>query len=247
MSISASHSRVAVVSGGSSGIGKAMVAKLHADGWIVHTCARDPAKLAALAREFPGVRTVACDVSDRQAVRNFAQAVLEATPAVQLLVSNTGGAREVDFTRKDLSAVDLTLELRGNTEGAINLIAEFLPGVRRADRAAILIVSSGYALAPATRAPLYSAAKAALHSLSKSLRRQLATSGITVTELLPPVVDTPSVAHRDVPKLSAEGVAGQALRGALRGVAEVRPGTVRFLPMLLRLCPSLAERIVADT
>ena len=46
--------------------------------------------------------------------------------------------------------------------------------MRRASRGAILLVSSGYGLAPATRAPVYSAAKAALHSLSKSLRRQLA-------------------------------------------------------------------------
>lgn len=247
MNTSLSGPRVAVVSGGSSGIGRAMVAELHAGGWIVYTCARDPEKIAVLAREFPGVRTMTCDVTDRLAVRAFAQAVLQATPGVDLLISNAGGSREVDFAQDNLSEMDLTVELRGNTEGAINLIAEFLPAVRRAQRAAILIVSSGYALAPATRAPLYSAAKAALHSLSKSLRRQLEPSGITVTELLPPVVDTPSVAHRDVPKLSAEAVARQAIRDALRGRPEVRPGAVRFLPLLLRLCPSWAERIVADT
>lgn len=237
--------KVAVISGGSSGIGRAMVAWLDAQGWAVHTCGRDPAKLERLRQELPRVHTHACDVSDRLAVREFAQRVAAQAGGIQLLVSNAGGAREIDFTAPDLAQLDLSTELRGNTEGAIHLIAEFLPALRHARGTSILVVSSGYALAPATRAPLYSAAKAALHSLCKSLRRQLAPLGITVTELLPPVVDTPAVAHRQVSKLRPQDVADQALRAALAGQAELRPGSVRFLPLLLRLWPSLAERIVA--
>ncbi|SHG97023.1 uncharacterized oxidoreductase [Hydrocarboniphaga daqingensis] len=239
--------RTAVVSGGSSGIGKAMVARLHAQGWTVHACGRDTDKLLTLAKELPGVRTAVCDVSDRLAVRAFARDVAAMSPSVDLLVSNAGGLREIDFTHSDLSSTDLSAELRSNTEGAINLIAEFLPGLRGALRASILIVSSGYGLAPATRAPVYSASKAALHSLSKSLRRQFAPLGISVTELLPPVVDTPATAHHDGPKLSAAQVAAQALQGALNAREEVRPGSVRFLPVLLRIAPALAERIVAKT
>jgi uncharacterized oxidoreductase len=79
-----------------------------------------------------------------------------------------------------------------------------LPGLRRAGKASIVIVSSGYALAPATRAPICSAAKAALHSLSKSLRRQLAPLNISVTEVAPHLVDTPAVAHRPGAKMSPD-------------------------------------------
>lgn len=239
--------RVAVVSGGSSGIGRAMVARLHADGWTIHTCARDPAKLSALEQRYPGIRTAVCDLTDRNAVHLFAASVLARTPAVHLLVSNAGGLSEIDFAQDDLQQVDVSADLRNNTEGALNLIAEFMPCLRRADQAGLLIVSSGYALAPASRAPVYSAAKAALHSLSKSLRRQLAPLRITVTELLPPVVDTPAVAHRKVAKLSADEVATAALRGALAGCEEVRPGAVRWLPLLLRLAPGRAERLVAGS
>lgn len=239
--------RTAVVSGGSSGIGKAIVARLHADGWRVYTCGRDAVKLAALERELPGVQTSVCDVSDRLGVRAYARSVAAASPGVDLLVSNAGGLREIDFTRSELAELDLCAELRINTEGAIHLIAEFLPGLRASARASILIVSSGYGLAPATRAPVYSASKAALHSLSKSLRRQLAPLGIGVTELIPPVVDTPATAHRQVAKLAADEVAAQALHGAQNGREEVRPGAVRFLPLLLRVAPRLAERIVART
>ena len=108
-------------------------------------------------------------------------------------------------------------------------------------------MSSGYALAPATRAPIYSASKAALHSLGKSLRRQLRPLDISVTEVLPPVVDTPAVAHRKVAKMSAAEVAELALAGAAKQVAEVYPGQARLLPWLLRIAPRLAENMVAKS
>jgi len=237
--------KTAVISGGSSGIGRAFVARLHADGWQVCTCSRDATKLAALERDFPGVFTVVCDVADRIAVRRFAQRVENRTASIDLLISNAGGLREIDFASADLAMLDLSGELRSNLEGAVNLIAEFLPSLRTHGAGRLLVVSSGYALAPTQRAPLYSAAKAALHSLCLSLRRQLAPIGITVTELLPPVVDTPAVAHRSVRKLPVDGVAAAALRGSFAGVAEVRPGIVRALPLMLRLMSALTSRLVA--
>src|SRR5208337_4605057 len=174
---------VAVVSGGSSGIGKAFVAALRARGYAVVTCGRDPQKLRRLEGEYPGVECHAVDVSDGVAMRAFASDVLAAHPRIDLLISNAGGLREIDFTSENLQSLDLMAEIRSNLDGAIHLISSFLPGLKRAGRASIVIVSSGYALAPATRAPIYSASKAALHSLSKSLRRQLAPLNITVTEV----------------------------------------------------------------
>ena len=236
---------VAVVSGGSSGIGKAFVEALRERGYAVVTCGRDREKLRRLEAEFPGVEFDAVDVADASAMRAFSNAVLSAHPRIDLLVGNAGSLREIDFTREDLQSLDLTAEIRSNLDGAIHLISGFLPGLKRAGRASIVIVSSGYGLAPATRAPIYSASKAALHSLSKSLRRQLAPLKITVTEVAPPVVDTPAVAHRDVQKMSAKDVVEQTLTAALKGAKEVYPGQARFLPLLLRVAPSLAENLVA--
>jgi uncharacterized oxidoreductase len=241
------HPPVAVVSGGSSGIGKAFVTALRARGYAVVTCGRDPEKLRRLESEYPGVECHAVDVADASAMRAFSSAVLSAHPRIALLISNAGGLREIDFTREDLQDLDLTAEIRSNLDGAIHLISGFLPGLKRAGRASIVIVSSGYGLAPATRAPIYSASKAALHSLSKSLRRQLAPLNITVTEVAPPVVDTPAVAHRKVPKMPAKDVAEQTLSAALKGVKEVYPGQARLLPLLLRVAPSFAENLVAKS
>ena len=236
-----------MVSGGSSGIGKAFVATLRERGYLVVTCGRDAKKLDQLKAEYPGVECHTVDVSDGAAMRTFASDVLAAHPRIDFLISNAGGLREIDFTREDLQSLDLTAEIRSNLDGAIYLISGFLPGLKRAGRASIVIVSSGYGLAPSTRAPIYSASKAALRSLSKSLRRQLAPLNISVTEVAPPVVDTPAVAHRNVAKMSAKVVVEQTLAAALKGAKEVYPGQTRFLPLLLRLAPSFAEDLVAKS
>lgn len=235
---------VAVVTGGSSGIGRAFVAALLRDGYEVYACGRDAGRLERLNAAFPTVRTVRCDVTDRNAVSGFASQVRGRHHGVDLVVCNAGGSREVDLT--DLHACrDLTREIRVNYEGAVNVVAEFLPLLRIAAPSRLIIVGSGYGLVPSPRAPLYSASKAALHSLAQTLRRALAPLGVSVTEVCPPVVDTPSVAFRQVSKMRPEDVVAQTLAGAQKGRATVLPGKMRFLPWLNRLAPALAERIVA--
>ena len=235
---------VAVVSGGSSGIGRAFVETLLHEGYTVYACGRDAERLAQLAAAFPAVRTVRCDVVERQSVRAFAATVRRDHDRIDLLVSNAGGSREVDLTTLD-ACFDLTREIRVNYEGAVNLIAEFLPALRTGAPSRLIIVGSGYGLVPSPRTPLYSASKAALHSLALTLRRTLAPLNISVTEVCPPVVDTPSVEHRSVSKMRPQDVVAQTLAGARKGRATVYPGKARFLPLLNRLSPALAQRIVA--
>ncbi|MGH7836685.1 MAG: SDR family NAD(P)-dependent oxidoreductase, partial [Candidatus Binataceae bacterium] len=219
-----------MVSGGSSGIGQAFVEELHRRGYQVIFCGRDENKLRAVEARRPGARGFVCDVTDKASVLKFARAVLEQHPSVDLVVSNAGGLHEVDFTAIDVATADLAAELRLNLEGAVHFIAAFLPGLRKAAPSALMVISSGYALAPATRAPLYSAAKAGLRAFTKALRRQLASTGILVTEVAPPAVDTPSVAHRNTPKLPPERVVQDTLAALAKGKTEVYPGAVRFLP-----------------
>lgn len=244
--MSAANPPVAVVSGGSSGIGRAFVEQLVGEGYRVVALGRNAGKLQGLADELQGVHTESCDVSDRAAVFALARQITQQYGAVQLLVSNAGGLRELDFASANLETADLTSELRINLEGAIHLTAAFLPALREARTSRIVFVTSGYALAPAQRAPIYSASKAGLRSFSKALRRQLAPLGISVTEVAPPVVNTPAVAHRAVNnKLAPASVVRQTLSAARAGKPYVYPGQTRFLPLLLRLFPSLAETIVA--
>jgi uncharacterized oxidoreductase len=139
----------------------------------------------------------------------------------------------------------LLSEIDVNLGGPIQLIASFMPALRAAAPSSIIVVTSGYAFAPGRHTPIYSAAKAGLRSFCKGLRRQLEGPRIGVTEVAPPLVDTPSVSHKSGAKLSPDDVARAALDGARRGRHEVLPGSVRWLPLLLRVAPELAEQLVA--
>jgi len=247
MAAASNKQRVAVVSGGSSGIGRSFVAALHAEGYWVFTCGRDEEKLRRVETEFPGVRTFACDMADAIAVRQFAAAVQSFSPGVDLLISNAGVLREVDFGDPAIASTELLSEIEVNLSGPIQFIASFMPALRVAAPSNIIVISSGYALAPATRAPIYSAAKAGLRSFCKGLRRQVAGLGISVTEVAPPLVDTPTVRHRSGAKLSSDDVVRAALNGARRDRPEILPGSVRLLPLLLRLAPGYAEQLIAKT
>jgi uncharacterized oxidoreductase len=186
-------------------------------------------------------------MADVDAIRAFAAFVQSSRPEVDLLVSNAGVMREMDFSDPAIASAELLSEVEINLGGPIQFIASFLPALRAAAPSNIIVVSSGYAFAPATRAPIYSAAKAGFRSFCKGLRRQLAPLRIGMTEVAPPLVDTPSVSHRSGAKLSSGDVVRAALDGARRGRSEIRPGSVRWLPLLLRIAPDLAERMVAKT
>jgi uncharacterized oxidoreductase len=237
--------RVAVISGGSSGIGRSFVAALHAEGYRIFTCGRDEQKLRRVEKEFPGVQTFVCDLADAGTVRAFAAFVQSSGPGVNLLISNAGLMHEVDFSDPGIESKELLSEVDVNLGGPIQLIASFMPALRAAAPSNIIVVTSGYAFAPGRRAPVYSATKAGLRSFCKGLRRQLADLRIGVTEVAPPLVDTPSVSHKSGAKLSPDEVARAALNGSRRGRHDVLPGSVRWLPLLLRIAPGLAEQLVA--
>ena len=247
MNASSTRMPVAVVSGGSSGIGRSFVAALQADGYRVFTCGRDADRLRRLEQDYPGVRGAVCDMADATAVRGWAETTLAAAPQIDLLVSNAGILRTLDFGDPGIGIDEPAREVDINLAGPIQLVASFMPGLRAAAPSRIIVVGSGYGLAPATSAPVYSASKAGLHSFCKSLRRQLTALRIGVTEVLPPLVDTPGTCHKGGAKLSSDALARDVLRGASRGAAEILPGQVRWLPLLLRLAPGLAERLVSGS
>jgi uncharacterized oxidoreductase len=239
--------RTAIVTGGSSGIGRAFVVSLHRSGWQVVTCGRDANKLRHLEAAIPGVQTYPCDVSDKASVAAFVAWATASFPDIKLLVNNAGGMRELDFTQADLLNQDLTQEIRSNLDGVLHTTAGLLPALRACSPSNIIMVSSGYGLAPSTRAPVYSASKAGLRSFTKALRRQLKGLGVTITDVAPPAVDTPAAAGFEGKKISPEQVAEMTLAAAWRGQEEVYPGETRWLPLMMRLAPRWIENLVART
>lgn len=166
---------------------------------------------------------------------------------LDLLVNNAGVMEQVDLLAGNVEDAAIAREIETNLTAPILLTRRLLPLLKRSHRPLILMVTSGYALLPARRAPTYSATKAGLRSFTQALRYQLANRGIRVVETLPPLVETRITAAIKRPKLAPAAVVDETLRAIARGRDEVFVGQVRWLPLLMRIAPRYAARLVATT
>jgi uncharacterized oxidoreductase len=167
--------------------------------------------------------------------------VAAATPHLTTLVNNAGIQRPLDFSAPEPpAAADVAAEIATNFTGLVHVTAAALPLLRRAPRSRVVNVGSGLGFVPLASAPVYSATKAAVHSFTVSLRRQLAGSGVQVVEIVAPVVDTPL--HRDMPAappmaMPVDDFVRRAVRGLDAGRDEIAIGLGRVSRLGARLAP----------
>ena len=186
-----------LITGGATGIGLALAEEFIGAGSEVIACGRTEASLAAAKEKLPQLHVRKCDVSkeaEREALCAWAVATF---PGLNVLVNNAGIQRMIDFRKgaADLMrhrAEDGEDEIEVNLAATVYLTALFTPQLMGRPEAAIVNVSSGLAFMPAPMAelPVYVATKAAIHSLSLSLRQQLKGTSVRVFELIPPMADT---------------------------------------------------------
>ena len=246
------HGRTALVTGGASGIGLALtraLARAGADRVVV--VGRDPARLAAVAAELPGVvTTLRADLAAPDEVERLVAVLRADVPSLSLVVNNAGTQQLTDFTAADPLALlpALRAEIATNLTGVVALSVGLLPVLGARPSAAVVNVTSGLALAPKRSAPVYCATKAAVRSFTRALRYQCEARlpSVRVVEALPPLVDTAMTAGRGRGKLSAEACAAEILAGLRAGRDEVYVGKTRVLRAVQRWAPSLAYRLMRD-
>ncbi|HZW15734.1 MAG TPA: SDR family NAD(P)-dependent oxidoreductase [Brevundimonas sp.] len=175
-----------LITGGGSGIGKAMAEALHARGAKVIIAGRRREPLEAVAAANPGMAFETLDVADAADVETFAARVVEAHPDLNVVINNAGIM--VVEHGIDLAIAEQTVAI--NLLGPIRLTAALLPHLTRQASATVVTVSSGLAFVPLAATPTYSATKAAIHSWSQSLRHQLKDTSVAVIEWAPPAVAT---------------------------------------------------------
>lgn len=177
-----------LITGGGSGIGRALAEAFHQRGNQVIIAGRRQVKLEEVTQANPGMRSAVLDIEDAGAINNFAEEIKRDFPGLNVVVHNAGIMRAENIQGGDLADAEATIAT--NLLGPIRLNAALLPLLTAQPRAAILTVSSGLAFLPLALTPTYSATKAAIHSYSQSLRFQLRNTAVQVIELVPPAVQT---------------------------------------------------------
>lgn len=236
-----------LLTGGTSGLGYEFAAQLLALGNTVLLTGRDPAKLAQVRQQLPGVHTFQSDVSDPAAIAQLYEQVTTQFPQLSILINNAGQMRKLDLLASAQQVPDLTRELDVNLAGPMRMVQQFLPHLLRQPAAAILNVTSGLALTPYPLAPVYGASKSGLRSYTKALRVQLQGTPVQVFELVAPAAKTPlstpfasDVAEKDL--MAPRPLIAQTLRAMQANQWEVYPGLAKMLRLLSRVAPGLLLR-----
>ncbi|MGO4175223.1 SDR family oxidoreductase [Bosea sp. TAF32] len=178
-----------LITGGGSGIGRALAEALHAKNNQVIIAGRRERILDEVTAANPGMASMLLDIQDKADIEAFAQQVVERFPKLNAILNNAGIMKPENVPAADnLAIAEETITT--NLLGPIRLTAALLPHLMKQPSATILTVSSGLGFVPLAVTPTYSATKAAIHSWSISLREQLKNTSIGVIEIAPPYVQT---------------------------------------------------------
>ncbi len=177
-----------LITGASSGIGRATAIAAAQEGWRVIACGRNEERLAALVEEASTIETRAFDLSDPAAC---ATALGDLAPDVSIL--NAGSCEYVDVDAWDTALFRRVFE--ANFFSVTHCLEQLLPRLQRGSQ--VLFVDSLARLLPFTRSEAYGASKAALYYLAKTLEVDLKDRGIVVQTVSPGFVRTPLTDRND--------------------------------------------------
>jgi uncharacterized oxidoreductase len=179
-----------LVTGGTSGIGRALAEALHAKGNTVIIAGRRQSLLDEITGRHPGMVGIAADLSDSAAVATFAETVKGRFPHLNVLFNNAGIAGLEDYTADEIHLQRAYSTIQTNIIGVVQLSAALLPVLRSQPHSTLLVTTSGLAFVPYPPGPVYSATKAFMHNWLDAIRVQLRNTSVEVLELAPPYVQT---------------------------------------------------------
>lgn len=182
--------RTVLITGGSGGIGLGLAEEFFRAGSNVIICGRDILKLKKAEKNYPGLKALQYDVGDALEREKLAAEILSDFPELDILINNAGIQHYTDLKTGYEGIVSIRNEITTNLISVIELTALFISHLMKKPSAAIINVGSGLAFMPMPGTPVYSATKAALHTYTLVLRRQLSETGVKVIEVIPPMVDT---------------------------------------------------------
>ena len=216
--------RVAIVTGGTRGIGEAISLALKAQGrTVVANYAGNDAKAKAFS-EAHGIAVYKWDVGDPQACLDGCARVTEEVGPVDIVVNNAGITR--DGTLHKMSFDDWNDVMRVNLGGCFNMAKACFPGMRERQWGRIVNIGSINGQAGQYGQVNYAAAKSGIHGFTKALAQEGARVGVTVNAIAPGYIDTDMVAA--VPEPVLEKIVAKIPVGRLGHADEIARG-VAFL------------------
>jgi uncharacterized oxidoreductase len=238
--------KTVLITGGGSGIGAGLAAAFHSKGAQVIIAGRSRDRLEAVAGLHPGMEVEVVDVAEAGQVVALADRIAARWPALDTVINNAGIQTLFDF-REPVDPDKIAREIDVNLKGLILVANAMLPVLRRQQQARLVNVGSGLGYVPLVAAPVYSATKAAVHSFTISLRRQLAGSPVQVIELIPPVVETDlhrGQTRKPLRAMKLDAFVQAATAGLESGRPEIRVGLANVLARGSRVAPGLFLNIV---
>jgi NAD(P)-dependent dehydrogenase (short-subunit alcohol dehydrogenase family) len=245
---------ICLITGASSGLGRALALEYAGRGWKVIAVARSAERLAEVvnlglqANATSQILPLSLDVTDNTAVDKAIQQIAMMVPQLDLVMLNAGTCEYVDLPDWPLDAFQRTFAI--NFHAVAMMVPKILPLLQLANEPKLAIVSSLAHYFPFTRAEAYGASKAALSYFTDSLRVDIAGSGIQVTLVEPGFIDTPLTQANDFSMpfmLTAEDAASRIANAIHKGALRYRfPKRLVFSLSLLNLLPyTLRQRVAA--
>jgi short-subunit dehydrogenase len=193
-----------LVTGGTKGIGRAIIEKFAADGFHIITCARHEADLEALKLEierkftFSKVFYKATDVADRIALEAFISFVKDLNVKIDVLVNNAGAFVPGKITEEGINALAYMLDT--NVFSAYYVTKGLVDDMIRRKSGHIFMMCSTASITPYTNGGSYCISKYALYGMTKVLREELKPQNVKVTAIMPGATFTASWEGVDLPE-----------------------------------------------
>lgn len=230
------------ITGGTSGIGRALAEQFHALGNKVIIAGRRQALLDEVAAAHPGIDGVALDISDAADIDRVAAQLIRDYPTLNVLINNAGIMPFDDASGRIDDAVSRRI-LDTNLMGPIRLTSALVEHLKAQPRATIIHNTSILAYVPIATNAVYSASKAALHSYALSQRFMLKDTSVSVQEIAPPWVDTDLIKKSGDPRaMPLDAFIAETMKGLATDAPEVFVEAVRAL----RDNPGLGEHALVD-
>lgn len=213
-----------IISGGSQGIGKALVKKYLDHGFQVFTCARDTQKLESLKVELKNslLHTFTADLSDKKQVSAFANWVLSYDHKIDILINNAGFFMPGQIQNEDDGVLEKQIET--NLYSAYHLTKAILPHMQKYNSGHIFTICSTASITAYTAGGSYCISKFALLGFTKVLREELKSQGIKVTAVLPGATLTPAWDGVNLP--DARFIPAEDVANALFSASQMSSSTV---------------------